>query len=41
MSLDNPFFISGLVMIGLGFVKAALLYVQVVRQRKHEGSDAE
>ncbi|WP_276205744.1 hypothetical protein [Streptomyces torulosus] len=41
MSLDNPFFLSGLVLIGLGFIRAAFLYAQVVRERKQDGSDAE
>lgn len=41
MSLDNPFFLSGLGLVGVGLVRAALLYVQVVRERKHDGSDAE
>ncbi|MDX2909860.1 MULTISPECIES: hypothetical protein [Streptomyces] len=41
MSLDNPFFISGLALVGIGFIKAALLYVQVVRERKQDGSDSE
>ncbi|MFE7836482.1 hypothetical protein ACFU53_10615 [Streptomyces sp. NPDC057474] len=40
MSLDNPFFLSGLALVGVGFIRAALLYVQVVRERKQEG-DAE
>ncbi|MEE1761042.1 MULTISPECIES: hypothetical protein [unclassified Streptomyces] len=41
MSLDNPFFLGGLVLVGLGFLRAALLYVQGVRERKQDGSDAE
>ncbi|WP_269805588.1 hypothetical protein [Streptomyces geranii] len=41
MSLDNPFFISGLALVGFGFIRAGLLYVQILRDRKQEGSDAE
>ncbi|MER6160695.1 hypothetical protein ABT147_35050 [Streptomyces sp. NPDC001868] len=41
MSLDNPFFLSGLALVGFGFIRAALLYVQVVRERKQDGSDTE
>ncbi|WP_264300157.1 hypothetical protein [Streptomyces phaeolivaceus] len=41
MSFDNPFLLSGLALMGLGLIRAALLYVQVVRARKHDGSDSE
>ncbi|MGW0708534.1 hypothetical protein ACWD4G_21710 [Streptomyces sp. NPDC002643] len=41
MSLSNPFFISGLALVGVGLIRAAFLYVQVAKERKQEGSDAE
>ncbi|MEI5526047.1 hypothetical protein WB401_25060 [Streptomyces brasiliscabiei] len=41
MSLDNPFFISGLAVVALGLLRAAFLYLQVARERRHEESDPE
>ncbi|MER6956655.1 MULTISPECIES: hypothetical protein [unclassified Streptomyces] len=41
MSFDNPFFLSGCALVVVGFVRAAVLYAQVVRERKQDGSDAE
>ncbi|MDX3453559.1 hypothetical protein PV396_16635 [Streptomyces sp. ME02-8801-2C] len=41
MTLDNPFFLSGLALAGVGLVRAALLYVQLIRGRKRDGSDPE
>ncbi|MDX2545824.1 hypothetical protein ACOT81_37805 [Streptomyces sp. WI04-05B] len=41
MTLDNPFFLSGLALVGVGLVRAVLLYVQVLRGREQDGSDSE